>query len=173
MRAALGYLVGATVSLTGGIADLAYINLRLVPRVIATPVARPIDLPPPVPAPAPEPRAPPPPVEIVYQAAGVVRFKTNSAELDETARAEIYGAARRLLSDPALVVLAEGHADKRGPSELNQALSVQRAKAVAAGFEELGVEPGRIEARGYGEQMASKKWVLDRRVEISIGGPGS
>src|SRR5687767_10430090 len=34
MRAALAYAIGAAVTLTGGVADLAYINVSLVPRML-------------------------------------------------------------------------------------------------------------------------------------------
>src|SRR5688500_6789540 len=153
MRAALGYVVGAAVSLTGGIADLAYINVGLVPRLLESPAVAPPISPPISPPTAPPIEAaiePSPPVEMIYESAAVVRFKTSSFELNEKARAEIDRVAKRLLGDAALVVRAEGHADKRGPSTFNQALSERRASVVARALETRGVEPGRIEVRGFG-----------------------
>jgi outer membrane protein OmpA-like peptidoglycan-associated protein len=175
-------MVGATLSLTGGLADLAYINVSLVPRMIKAKQAPALEEAPR--APLEEPRAPEPieaqpvevvadvieaPVEVVYELAAVVRFKTSSDRLTRAASAELDRLAKRVLSDPALRVRTYGHADHRGPSPFNQSLSERRASAVARELERLGVQGDRIDVRGFGELMSSERWFLDRRVEISIG----
>jgi outer membrane protein OmpA-like peptidoglycan-associated protein len=178
-------MLGATLSLTGGLADLAYINVSLVPRMMEAKLEKVEEEPSErIEAPMePEPieaepvevevaeviEAPAVPVEAVYELAAVVRFKTSSETLTRAARAEIDRLARRVLSDPSLRVRTYGHADHRGPSPFNQRLSERRASAVARELERLGVQGHRIEARGFGEEMSSEKWFLDRRVEISIG----
>jgi outer membrane protein OmpA-like peptidoglycan-associated protein len=175
----LGYVLGAAVSLTGGLADLAYINLALVPRMIDQPEvaagapaiaavveAPAVEAPEPIEAPAIEPERP---RRISYELAGVVRFRTGSDVLDRRARAELERVAKLLLADPEAIARADGHADARGPSPYNQALSDRRADTVARALEELGVEPSRIGRRGFGESLAGEEWFRDRRVEISIG----
>ena len=51
---------------------------------------------------------------------------------------------------PALHVKIEGHTDPVGPEEQNQKLSEQRAYKVANYLVKKGIEPGRIEAEGFG-----------------------
>jgi outer membrane protein OmpA-like peptidoglycan-associated protein len=235
MRAALAYSIGAAVTLTGGVADLAYINVSLVPRMLeesTTVSAAVVDR---VERQAIELAANTKPIDVetaelelrranektedaiaveakaddaidsaekakvdaiavkagdaidsaeaepsskVYQVVAVIRFKFGSSDLDDRALTEIASVTERLREDPHLRARAHGHADERGPSPFNLDLSQRRARAVAAEIERLGIEAERVESRGFGEQMASERWSLDRRVEISIGkhsqdgGPG-
>ncbi len=179
MRAGLGYLLGAAVSFTGGLADLAYINLRLVPGVLAPEVEQVVRMPPvevaevppaPPPVAAPVPAPVRPPVAPVFAQAAVIHFHTESAELDRQARTAIAGVASRVRDDPSQRVRTAGYADARGPTSFNQALSERRAVAVANELVRLGVAADRVESHGFGEQTSSGgQWFLDRRVEISIG----
>ena len=189
MRAALAYAIGAALTLTGGVADLAYINVSLVPRMLDAPqpepraeiaaaieppvveapvVEAPVAEPPVAEPPPPEPPVIERPAKDEYEIVAVVRFKFGSSELDEDAQAEVAAASAKLRAEPRSKVRAHGHADERGPSPFNLDLSERRAKAVAAELERLGIEGERIERRGFGEEMASERWSRDRRVEISM-----
>ncbi|HAJ42986.1 MAG TPA: hypothetical protein DCM00_10065, partial [Alcanivorax sp.] len=44
-----------------------------------------------------------------------------------------------------------GHTDSKGSDEYNQALSERRAESVRDFLIDLGVDPGRLQARGYGD----------------------
>ena len=67
-----------------------------------------------------------------------------------------------------------GHADDRGRIEANQALSQQRANAVAAYFRSKGISPGRLTAVGYGksnpiaDNSSEGGRSQNRRVEIVL-----
>ena len=59
--------------------------------------------------------------------------------------------AKILKEHPELVRLRiGGHTDNRGAREYNIKLSQARAEAVRRYLVERGVEPGRLEAKGYG-----------------------
>ena len=67
-----------------------------------------------------------------------------------------------------------GHTDSRGSNDYNQALSEQRADAVARYLESQGVMPLRIITVGLGEDMpvannsTSAGQLLNRRVELTL-----
>ena len=53
---------------------------------------------------------------------------------------------------PTLSVLVVGHADQRGASDKNLALSQARASAVLEYLVSQGIDPDRLSARGVGDQ---------------------
>jgi OOP family OmpA-OmpF porin len=63
----------------------------------------------------------------------------------------------------------DGHADRVGERRVNQRISEERARAVAAFLTACGIDPVRIRVRGYGEDRPSSDG-RDRRVEVRIGG---
>jgi outer membrane protein OmpA-like peptidoglycan-associated protein len=71
-------------------------------------------------------------------------------------------------------VVIEGHTDDRGAKTANQRLSKGRAEAVRAYLVKKGVEPGRLEAKGVGEDRpiadnaTAKGREENRRVEFVI-----
>jgi len=71
-------------------------------------------------------------------------------------------------------VLIEGHTDITGSREINMELSINRAKSVCDYFIKQGIEPTRIEIKGYGpdKPVASNDTVegraKNRRVEIIL-----
>jgi outer membrane protein OmpA-like peptidoglycan-associated protein len=97
-------------------------------------------------------------------------------------RSEIKPAFFDVLNSVALVlkeydkttVTVNGHADSTGSDDYNQRLSERRAMAVANYLSAQGVNPGRLNAVGYGETrpLASNDTVegrsANRRVEIVI-----
>lgn len=70
-----------------------------------------------------------------------------------------------------LPVEVQGHADERGSSAYNEALSVRRAQAVKRYLVEHGVDAGSLHATGYGEARpiaAGDNQGRNRRVEFAI-----
>jgi OOP family OmpA-OmpF porin len=52
--------------------------------------------------------------------------------------------------NPDLRVRIDGHADSTGTAKFNQGLSERRASAVRTYLEGLGVDPSRLETKGFG-----------------------
>ena len=77
-------------------------------------------------------------------------------------------------NDPRLGIATfkvEGHTDARGSDDYNVDLSNRRADAVTATLVQLGVDPARIEARGFGESKPVTGDPMDpanRRVETRM-----
>ncbi len=99
------------------------------------------------------------------------------------AKARILPDSYSLLNQVALVLRAhpeikklrvEGHTDSAGPDASNQKLSEQRAEAVMDYMVNRGVDPNRLEAKGYGESMpissnkTARGRAVNRRVEFMI-----
>ncbi|MDG4892157.1 MULTISPECIES: OmpA family protein [unclassified Mesorhizobium] len=103
----------------------------------------------------------------------MINFALDSAQLDQTARAELDEFAKALkdnrLSTFSFVV--EGHTDATGTDRYNQDLSQRRAQSVAAFLEANGVESARLEAIGLGKshpRVANPYDPVNRRVEMRI-----
>lgn len=179
-------MLAALACLVLGAADVAAVNLRLAPRAVAGvpdrtrrvsvnlsggPVARARD----------NARADgqigTPGFKPGEFSAAPVLFAPNDAALDAEAVLAIDRAARLLGAAPGLRVSIEGHADFRGAEGRNRALSMERARAVAARLTRLGIAAGRIEVRGYGSRRPADAGTgpaalqRNRRVELRIG-PG-
>ena len=79
-------------------------------------------------------------------------FVPGSAELSASDLAQVRAFAEAL-QRPQLVnvrVRIEGHTDSSGGRALNQTLSQRRAQAVADFLTSQGIDPNRLEVRGYG-----------------------
>jgi outer membrane protein OmpA-like peptidoglycan-associated protein len=104
-----------------------------------------------------------------------VEFDTGSAALDDEAR-RILDEMGAALNSPGLGrqrVEIGGHTDDVGEADYNQDLSERRATAVRDYLvENQGVDPARLEARGYGETSPKESGVdpaarqANRRVEF-------
>ena len=81
-----------------------------------------------------------------------VVFETNTNELTPTATATLDKVVAAMNRYPLPVVEVGGHTDDRGGDDLNAALSQSRADAVAA-YVSQNVDPGRLEAIGFGESQ--------------------
>jgi len=109
---------------------------------------------------------------------GDVLFATNQARLTAPGTATVRKLADVLVQNPERTVLVEGFTDSSGGTAYNQTLSERRADAVRAALLEMGVGPGRVAVRGYGEaypvapnDSATNKQ-LNRRVEIVLSNEG-
>jgi peptidoglycan-associated lipoprotein len=102
-----------------------------------------------------------------------VRFGFNQATLG----AEGQGALQRLVDclkqAPARRVVVAGHADERGTTQYNIALSARRAEAARRYLSDLGAG-GKLETVSFGEEQplcneaTEECWARNRRVEFQV-----
>jgi outer membrane protein OmpA-like peptidoglycan-associated protein len=103
-----------------------------------------------------------------------VLFDSGSATLKPGARRAVDNLARFMDRYPEREIAIEGFTDSVGAHEANRRLSESRAAAVKKALVARGIEPSRIDARGYGPAfpVASNETPtgrqLNRRVEIVI-----
>ncbi|WP_208108192.1 OmpA family protein [Paludibacterium purpuratum] len=103
-----------------------------------------------------------------------VLFRFAGADLRPGGLSTVAKLAGVLQQYPEYLVLVEGHTDSRGLDARNQILSERRAESVRHALIRQQIDPGRIEARGYGERkpIADNRSragrLLNRRVEVLI-----
>ncbi len=84
--------------------------------------------------------------------------------------------AEYLASHPQQTAVLEGHADERGSSEYNIALSERRARSVERSLRLQGAAEGQLQILSYGEEKPAvsgheeSSWQQNRRVEIVYSG---
>lgn len=78
-------------------------------------------------------------------------FDTGKSTLRPESVAELQEMFKIMTDNPAIVVEISGHTDNIGSDESNQSLSQSRAAAVVEYLVKLGIAPGRLVAKGYGE----------------------
>lgn len=105
---------------------------------------------------------------------GDILFDTDKSELKPGASRTMDRLAEFLQEYPDRRLLIEGHADARGTDAYNDSLSQSRANAVRLALIDRGIQPGRLDAEGMGEDypLASNDTVAgrqeNRRVEIVV-----
>ena len=101
-----------------------------------------------------------------------IPFEFNSSELQPQATAQLRQLRSALISQALSRdrFMVAGHTDAKGNPQYNQQLSQRRAEAVRRYLVDNGIEPGRLQAVGYGaEHLAQPDHPEDasnRRVEI-------
>lgn len=90
-----------------------------------------------------------------------VHFDTAKAIIKPESQPLIDQVAEMLKSNPDLKVSVEGHTDNVGQPKANQELSQNRAKAVMTALTAKGIDAGRLQAQGWGDQRP----VADNRTE--------
>ena len=85
-------------------------------------------------------------------------------------RSRLEALAAELRRHPRWRLHIEGHTDPSGPQDLNQRLSLLRARVVAARLERLGVQTERIQTEGRAAADASGPDDRCRRAQISLVG---
>jgi len=101
-----------------------------------------------------------------------VNFDTDKATLRADAQPVIAEVAKLLEDDPALRLSIEGHTDNTGGAEHNLQLSTARARAVLGALVGLGVDPARLQSRGFGQDKpvadngTEEGRAQNRRVEL-------
>ncbi|MEQ9188722.1 MAG: OmpA family protein [Cryomorphaceae bacterium] len=103
-----------------------------------------------------------------------VFFDTDKFELKPASKTELTKLTRFMADNPAIRIEISGHTDNAGSQSANQVLSENRAKAVFTYLKENGIEPSRMEFKGYGQTkpIASNEnevgRALNRRTEFMV-----
>jgi peptidoglycan-associated lipoprotein len=106
----------------------------------------------------------------------IVYFEYDSNELTDDAQTKLRTKAAILRSNPGLQVRVDGHADERGSTEYNLALSQRRAETVRDFLAGYGIAATRISTIPYGEERprvegtGESVWAQNRRAEFSVTG---
>ncbi|MFK8051706.1 MAG: OmpA family protein [Woeseiaceae bacterium] len=103
-------------------------------------------------------------------------FKTDAIAVDKGSEQRLLSIADLLAETPGLSVQIDGYADPRGSVEYNAALSLQRAEAVRALLNEVGIGNQRITSFGHGESASVSdselvdldQLALQRRVTVTF-----
>lgn len=105
---------------------------------------------------------------------GDVLFETGRADIKPGAYDSLRKLAAFLRDHPERRILIEGYTDSTGSDDTNLVLSQRRAEAVAMALQTLGVTPGRVAVKGYGDSYpvadngSATNRALNRRVEVYI-----
>jgi outer membrane protein OmpA-like peptidoglycan-associated protein len=70
-----------------------------------------------------------------------------------------------LTRNPEIRIQLSSHTDCRGSDTYNEQLSQRRAQAAVDYLIELGIAPGRLTAKGYGESLPANTCVCNRCTE--------
>lgn len=98
-----------------------------------------------------------------------VFFGFDSDDLDMQSKVALDAAAQRAAADPGAKLVLQGHADPRGTSPYNVALSIRRAEAAANYLVDRGVDRNNIVMAYYGEDGARRAtFAQDRRVSVEL-----
>jgi outer membrane protein OmpA-like peptidoglycan-associated protein len=127
---------------------------------------------------------PPPPAPPARVVVTKEKLELKDKVFFDTGKATIKPASFSLLDEVAAALKTHdevkrveigGHTDSLGDAAVNESLSQKRAEAVRGYLLEKGVEPSRLEAKGYGEgkplapNTTPKGREENRRVEFNIG----
>lgn len=104
-----------------------------------------------------------------------IGFPHGKAEIEPRSMDLLDAVAKILLSTTAITKLTiEGHTDRTGDPAGNQPLSEERALAVKKYLESKGVDPARLESRGFGSSQpvdtndTEEGRAKNRRVEFKV-----
>lgn len=103
-----------------------------------------------------------------------VHFDVDKATLRDQSYEELKSLKNYLERRENIRIEIAGHTDNTGDKEHNQELSERRAKRVKQYLTEQGIDPGRIETKGYGESRpvadnsTEKGRQKNRRTEVHI-----
>ena len=117
--------------------------------------------------------------QIILNMPSDVTFDLDSAALRSSFFPTLDSVAKVLNHYDKTTINVGGYTDTSGSREHNQALSYQRAQAVAAYLESRGVNPGRFFVQGYGETNLAVptgdgvKNAANRRVTLTLSPPTS
>ena len=101
-----------------------------------------------------------------------VLFGYDSSNVEPSERYKVEEVGGYLLDNPDVALMIEGHADERGSSDYNLALSERRALAIRDYVLSLGVQPERMTTAPMGEEAPvafghdESTWQMNRRGEF-------
>ena len=107
-------------------------------------------------------------------AAGHILFRLASAELEGTSFQTLDKLAEAAKSCPGMRIEVGGHASSEGSVELNQQLSLRRARSVVAYLVHAGVDVAQLEPIGHGAAQpvapndGSPSMARNRRIEFTV-----
>lgn len=110
----------------------------------------------------------------ITRLSGKIYFETARSDLSAISKQEIARKAVSLKRHPNVTIILEGHADERGPEEMNLILGDRRARQAKWQFVHEGVAPKRIVVVSYGESRPAdpshneQAYRTNRRVEIVV-----
>jgi cysteine-rich repeat protein len=106
---------------------------------------------------------------------GKIQFEFNSGVIKPESFPELDSVARKLLANPEVHLLIEGHTSSEGAANYNRRLSGTRAAAVRKYLIDKGVAQNRLESKGVGEDKllipddkTEEQREINRRVEFTI-----
>ena len=105
-------------------------------------------------------------------------FSTGGANLKPQSQTRLEPLVQYLQGNQQREIIIEGHTDSVGNPEINKNLSLKRADTVKIFLITRGIDPSRVETRGFGEEVpvatntTNVGRSLNRRVEIVIKTPG-
>ncbi len=103
-----------------------------------------------------------------------MQFATGQTTLTEDHKKHLSLLAAVLKDYPDLKVRVFVHTDSQGQNSVNQSLSDERAKTISNYLRDMGIPPGRVFAKGFGEMYpiasntTSDGRMANRRVEFSV-----
>ncbi len=103
-----------------------------------------------------------------------VNFGTNQANILPSSNALLQQVADVIKENDIKKIRVEGHTDNQGDKAVNRKLSEDRAQSVVSHLIRRGVDPIRLEAKGYGDSrpvapnITARGRELNRRVEFVI-----
>jgi outer membrane protein OmpA-like peptidoglycan-associated protein len=101
-----------------------------------------------------------------------ITFETGKADITPESESILQSALETMKTYPDMVVEISGHTDNTGDAQLNKTLSQKRADSVRNYLINKGIEPDRIIAIGYGEEIprvpndSSDHRRMNRRIEF-------
>ncbi len=122
-----------------------------------------------------KPEPPPPPMKVgMKMVLENVEFETGKADLVPASLPNLDKAVESLTEYPNMVVEISGHTDNKGKAKLNKELSLRRAESVKQYLVSRGINPMRIQTKGYGSSQprdnnkTESGRARNRRIEFKI-----
>jgi OmpA-OmpF porin, OOP family len=101
-----------------------------------------------------------------------IQFEFDKATLQQASAKQLQDVLTLLYTYPDLKLEIQGHTDSDGSADYNLQLSQQRAESVRQYLLLFGIDPSRLQAKGYGESMpvapndSDENKAKNRRVEL-------